>query len=108
MCALDSPSRSSSCPLWWCAGRNLALEVAFVSAIFGGLIVTLVRCGLLSLVAAGVFLSALRWLPVALEPAAWYGAHAPLALGFLAMTAAYAFRVSLAGREAFGARRLEA
>ncbi len=93
--------------LWWCSGRNLALEVTFVSAIFAGLIATVVRFGLLSLAAAGIFLSALRQLPIALDPGAWYGAHAPLALGLLAATAAWAFHVSLAGRSAFHPRLLE-
>ena len=93
--------------LWWCSGRNLALEVMFVCAIFTGLIAILVRFGLLSFVAAAVFLSALRQLPIALDPLAWYGGHAPLALGLLAATAAFSFRLSLAGRPAFGSRLLE-
>ena len=93
--------------LWWCSGRNLALEVTFVALVFTGLVATLVRFGLLSFVAAGLFLSALRQLPIALDFAAWYGALAPLALALLAATAVWAFHVSLAGRPAISGRFLE-
>jgi serine/threonine-protein kinase len=93
--------------LWWCSGRNLGLEVTILILIFTGLVGVLIRLGLLSLVAALLFLSALRLLPIALDFGAWYGAYAPLALGLLALTAAYAFHISLAGRPAISARLLE-
>lgn len=93
--------------LWWLPGRNQALEMVFLTAIFALWAFTLVRFGLLALLAATLFLSALRLTPVALDPGAWYGAQAPIVLTLLGATATYAFRVSLAGRPALGSRFLD-
>ncbi len=86
--------------LWWVSGHPI--ELFFLTLIFAMFVFTLVRFGLLALASAGLFLFALRSLPIALDFGAWYAGHALLAVALLALPAVYAFHVSLAGRPAFG------
>jgi serine/threonine-protein kinase len=97
--------------LWvgsWVPGHlNPVLFGSFVVVAFATFIVVLLRFGLLATMAWGFF----SWLPTSvvltLDPSAWYFGRSAFTLLILAGIAAYAFRISLAGRPLIGHDPLE-
>jgi len=89
------------------SGENLALEVPTGILLAALTIFVAVRYGILALAVYYFTSLVLHELPVTLDFSRWYAGRCLVLVGLLVALAVYAFHVSLGGRPAFAATRLE-
>ena len=83
----------------WIPGQhNTLLFGCFAVVVFAVFIVLLLRFGLLATMTWGTFMWLPTSMPLTLDPSSWYFGRSVFCLLMVAAVAAYAFRISLAGR----------
>jgi hypothetical protein len=91
---------------WW-AAENLPLSLAFSGLQAALMLFVLHRFGLLALAVSIWIFAWLNYSPFSFDLSSWPGVQSALVLSVLASLAGYGFRVSLAGRPAFGTALLD-
>jgi hypothetical protein len=91
---------------WW-AAENLPLSLAFSGLQAALMLFVLHRFGLLALAVSIWIFAWLNYSPFSFDLSSWGALQSALVLSVLASLAVYGFRVSLAGRPAFGTALLD-
>jgi hypothetical protein len=86
---------------WW-ADENRPLSLAFSGLQAASMLFVQHRYGLLALAVSIWIFAWLNYSPFVFDFSSWRSAQSALVLSVLAALAAYGFRISLAGRPAFG------
>jgi hypothetical protein len=89
------------------SGENLVLEIPTGIVMATLTIYVAVRHGILALAVYFFVVILLHEMPVALDFSRWYAGGSLVLIGFLLALAVYAFHVSLGGKPAFAAARLD-